>query len=266
MAQAGTPHLTLADRLRIGLRVAAMALLLLACLPGTLIARARGRSHRAGTTRWPRRFLAGVSWIMGIRLSVTGQLGSGQRLILANHVSWLDIPALAAVTGSAFVAQDGLESVPLLNWLCRLADTIFVARFEPQSIAEQVAAVREGLVPGCTLTIFPEATTSDGKALWPFKSSLLSAFEGRVGPGAGERLTVQPVWLDFGAEAADIAWIGVEAGRDNFLRICARKHPMPLCVHLLEPLSGAALADRKAMAEAARNAILAAIAGAAPNR
>ncbi|HEX8057818.1 MAG TPA: 1-acyl-sn-glycerol-3-phosphate acyltransferase, partial [Novosphingobium sp.] len=93
--------------------------------------------------------------------------------------------------------------------------------------------------------------TSDGSDLHPFKSSLLSALD-PLPPG----IVVQPLWLDYGADTADIAWVGEEHGLDNFLRILARWRPIALTVHFLAPLAGEALANRKTMAAAARAAIL----------
>ncbi|MFN9377449.1 MAG: lysophospholipid acyltransferase family protein, partial [Novosphingobium sp.] len=176
--------------------------------------------------------------------------------LLANHVSWLDIPALAATTGSAFVGHDGLASMPLLKWLCKMNDTVFVARHDRKSVAAQVAAVRTAIRDTGALTIFPEGTTSDGTGLLPFKSSLLSALEPL--PGG---IAVQPVLLHFGPEVADIAWVGEEHGVDNFLRLLARRRPIELTVHFLPVLTGAELASRKTIAQAAREAMLARLSG-----
>jgi len=107
------------------------------------------------------------------------------------------------------------------------------------------------------LAIFPEGTTSDGTSLLPFKSSLLSALDP---PPPG--VAVQPVLLDYGPEAAGIAWVGEESGVANFLKILARKRPVRLTVRFLEPLQGKSLANRKAMAAAARAEMLAALTGA----
>jgi 1-acyl-sn-glycerol-3-phosphate acyltransferase len=133
-------------------------------------------------------------------------------------------------------------------------DTVFIARHDRGSVARQVELVRAAIRDTGALTIFPESTTSDGHGLLPFKSSLLAALD-----PLPEGLVVQPVWLDYGAEGADIAWIGVEPGLDNFLRLAARWRPIRLTIHLLPPLTGAALANRKTIAAAASGAILAAM-------
>jgi lyso-ornithine lipid O-acyltransferase len=204
---------------------------------------------------WARRFLGGIAWIAGVDVTVIGTPARHGAVLLANHVSWIDIPAMASTSGTAFVAHDGLAAVPLLRWLCRMNDTVFVARHDRTSVAAQVAQVRDALNDSSRdtgpLAIFPEGTTNDGGHLHPFKSSLLSAFD-PLPPG----IVVQPLWLDYGVEAADIAWVGEEHGLDNFLRILSRWRPIALTVHFLGPLTGAELTNRKTMAAAARDAIL----------
>lgn len=244
-------RISLTGWLRATIRVALMALLLLACVPLYYVHRLF--SHH---NPWPRMFLAGVGWIAGVDLVYKGRKEPGGVFLLANHVSWIDIPALAAATGTAFVGHDGLASMPLLRWLCKMADTVFVARHDRASVAQQIEDVRTALSDTGALTIFPEGTTSDGTGLLPFKSSLLSAFE-----PLPEGITIQPVLLHYGPEAAQIAWVGEEHGLDNFLRILARGRPVRVEVHFLPPLSGDQLTNRKTIAQAAREAILRALQG-----
>jgi len=157
---------------------------------------------------------------------------------------------------SAFVAHDGLAAFAPLRWLCDKNDTVFIARHDRTSIAVQIEQVRAALAETGALTVFPEGTTSDGTTLLPFKSALLSALETDA-----DHFPVQPVWLDYGPQVADIAWVGVEPGLENALRVLARRQPINLTVHFLPPLPPAARASRKTMAKAAQDAILAAMAG-----
>lgn len=240
----------LAGWLRIVVRLAGMLCWLLLCLPLYYLWRLAGPRNP-----WPRRFLAGVGWLAGVRLRAVGKRPAGGEFLLSNHVSWIDIPALAATGGAAFVAHDGLTSVPLIHWLCRMNRTVFVARHDRASVHDQVEQVRAAVLGEGVLAIFPEGTTSDGTGTLRFKSSLLSALDP---PPPG--VPVQPVLLDYGPEARDIAWVGEEHGLDNFLRILARPRPVRLTVRYLEPLAGDALAGRKAMAAAAQAAIEAALA------
>jgi lyso-ornithine lipid O-acyltransferase len=233
--------------LLIGLRLILMVFFLLACTPLHLMWRAVGAGRW-----WPRVFLSGIGHVAGLHIRVEGRPEPGA-LILANHVSWLDIPALAHATGSAFVAHDGLAAFPFLKWLCEMNDTVFIARHDRASIAAQVEQVRAAMDQRGSLTLFPEGTTSDGTGLLPFKSSLLSATE-PLPPGA----VIQPVLLAY-EDASRIAWVGEEHGLDNFLRILARVRPVRLTMHFLPPLQGPALADRKTISAAARAALVGAL-------
>lgn len=230
----------------IAIRLAALLGALLICVPLYYLSVPFSSSRNPA----PRLFLRLVAAICGVRLRSRGRRTGARTFFLSNHVSWLDIPALASITGSAFVAHDGLASIGPLRWLCSLNDTVFIARHDRRSVATQIEQVREALRDTGALVIFPEGTTADGTRLLPFKSSLLSAIDTGAGP-----VTIQPIWLDYGAEVRDIAWIDNEPGVANALRILARWRPVPLTVHFLPPLEGEARADRKAVARAAQNSI-----------
>lgn len=239
------PCATAAGRLRIITRLIAMAGLLVVALVGFHVWKWAGARNP-----WPRWFLGGIAKIAGVRIRTTGSAVQGRLLILANHISWIDIPALAAATGTAFVAHDGLAGIPLLKWLCDMNDTVFVARHDRASIAAQVETLRMALSEKHAITVFPEGTTSDGTALRPFKSALLAALD-----PLAQGITVQPVWLDYGPQSPVIAWVGDEPGVTSFLRILARAQPVELTLHFLAPLTAPTLVNRKTMASAAREAI-----------
>lgn len=195
----------------------------------------------------PPTYLCGIGWLAGLRFTVEGKPRKNA-LLLANHLSWLDIMALASASRTAFVAHSGLTVSPALKWLCDQNGTVFITRDRRQTVTGQVAQIREALGRR-RLTIFPEGTTGDGRALRPFKSALLSA----VGQLPAE-IPVQPVALIYD-EAEEIAWVDAEPGLRNACRILSRTHRVHLILRFLPPLSGPALADRKAMAAAAREAI-----------
>ncbi len=195
----------------------------------------------------PPRFLAIIGRLAGLRVRVEGRPAPGTLLLLPNHVSWLDILALAGVARAAFVAHGGLRGHRFLRWLCEQNDTVFVTRDRRGTVNRQVEQVREALREQ-PLAIFLEGTTSNGAGL-PFKSALLSAVE-----GADDNIVVQPVALAY-RDAAEIAWSDGEPGAANVRRILARTRPVRLTVRFLEPLAGPQLAGRKAMAQAAQEAI-----------
>ena len=237
------------DALRLGWRWALVAVRVAAMLAWSAVVVPLNIVMRRAGRPWliPPTFLCGIGWIAGLRLTVEGK-PRRHALLLANHLSWLDIMALAAASRTAFVAHSGLTGSPALKWLCDQNGTVFIARDRRHTVAAQVTQVREAL--GLRrLAIFPEGTTSDGRALLPFKSPLLAAAE-----GLPEGIPIQPVALVYD-EAERIAWVDAEPGLRNALTILSRVRPVHLTLRFLAPLAGPALADRKAMAAAAREAI-----------
>ncbi|WP_347301951.1 lysophospholipid acyltransferase family protein [Croceibacterium sp. TMG7-5b_MA50] len=230
-----------------GLRIAAILLLFaLIALPHLLLT-------VIGLRHWiPPHFLGGVGRLAGLRVHVEGRPVRGTTLLVANHVSWLDILALGGAARAAFVAKGNLQANALLGWLCRQNDTLFVDRERRGAVGQQVGQLGR-LLAKRRMCIFPEGTTGPGTALLPFKSALLSAVE-----GAGE-VTVQPVALAY-ADAPAIAWTDAEDGAANVRRVLGRIAPIHLTIRFLPPLSGAEMAGRKAMAAAAQARIAGALA------
>lgn len=233
--------------LLVGVRISAMLLLFAVIIVPHLLLTAIG--HRSFI---PPRFVGVIGWLAGMRIRKIGKPASGKLLLLGNHVSWLDIPAMAGATNTSFVAQDGLAEFRFLKWLCQQNDTVFIQRDLRHTIAAQVTQVKTALANRSRLTIFPEGTTSDGTAMLPFKSSLLSAVE-RV-EELDHSITIQPFALDYEG-VPDVSWIDPEPGMRNVCRILARTTPLRLTIHFLEPLSNEQLTDRKAMARGACDAI-----------
>jgi len=243
------------SRLRASRRIAGLLLLFLACVPLHLVAKAFGPSP------WPRRFLKGVVWLSGVDMRCVGSPASRGTLLLANHVSWLDIPILAGATGCAFVSKAEVHNQAFLGWLADQNQTIYIDRTDRRSIHGQVASLADGLRRPQPLALFPEGTVGDGGRLLPFKPSLLSA----VAPPP-EGVVIRPVALDYGPLATVIGWGTGEPGLANALRVLGLKGRFPVTLRLLGAIPPEP--DRKLMARAAHDAIAAALApsGMAPAR
>jgi 1-acyl-sn-glycerol-3-phosphate acyltransferase len=234
---------------RAGLRIAGLLLAVILAVPIHYL----WRLFRLPSP-WPRWFLASCGWIAGARRHTIGTPLRRDVFFIANHISWLDVPVIAGGSGTAFVAQDGLEKAPVVGWLCTLNRTVFVSRTDRMGVADQINRVRDALAETWSLAIFPEGTTSDGTQLLPFKSPLMAVLDP---PPPG--VLVQPVWLDYGAVGPEIAWVGTEPGKDNALRVLARPGSFPVKLHFLEPFDPRAYAGRKAIAAEAKRRIEAAM-------
>ncbi|OWK30605.1 2-acyl-glycerophospho-ethanolamine acyltransferase [Sphingomonas mucosissima] len=234
--------------IRVTLRVAALVLALLLALPLHLL----WRLLRLPSP-WPKWFLGSVARIIGARRRTIGAPLRRDVVFVSNHLSWMDIPILAGRSGSAFVAKAELSTVPLVGWLCTLNGTIFVRREERMAVADQINALREALAEAWAITIFPEGTTGDGKALLPFKAALLAVLDP---PPPG--VMVQPVRVDYGAATTELAWVGDEPGTAHARRVLGRRGSFAATVHFCEPFDPRDFSGRKAIAAEARARITAA--------
>jgi len=236
----------------LSLRVAGLLLLFLGCLlPHQLSKWILRRS------RWPRRFLGAAAWIVGARPQVTGEPLGPHTLLISNHVTWLDILVLGGATGCAFVSKDALGH-PLVHWLADQNQTLYIRRSRRSATADQASAIAAALARPQPLALFPEGTTGPGDHLLPFRSALLAAV---APPPPG--VEVRPVAIDYGQAASEIGWHG-ESGKENVLRILARKGALPVTVRLLPAMPPNA--DRKLLAHQARERIAAALAASSSAR
>jgi lyso-ornithine lipid O-acyltransferase len=235
--------------LRLTLRLFAMAGALLVCLPLHFLWRLFGHP-----SPWPRRFLGWVGRVAGMRAQLSGQPLERNVLFVANHLSWLDIMLVAGASGAAFVSKDDVAGWPLVGWLARLHNTVFVARSARGAARDQADALRAALATGQPVALFPEGTTDGGPTLLPFRASLLASLFPPL-----PRLRVQPIAIDYGAAAHDIAWVGKESALANLTRILSRSGTVPVAIRFLEPVDPALAGDRKVLAERCRAEILTAL-------
>ena len=237
------------------MRIAAMGGWFVVCVVPHLLSKAKGHSP------WPRRFLAGIAWICGARVRVEGAPATTGDLLIANHVSWLDIMVLAGSTGCAFISKAEIRGHPFLRWVADQNHTIYVDRADRRAIHDQANAIVSGLNRDQPLALFPEGTVGDGSTLLPFKPSLLSA----VAPPPKE-VRLRPAAIDYHGKAQVLGWAPGEHGFDNALRILGRKSHLPVTLRLLDPMTPSS--DRKVIARAAHNAVADALApsGVAPAR
>jgi len=240
--------------MRLTLRVAMIVAGLLALLPLHYLWKIAGRP-----SPWPRLFLGWVAYAAGMRARIGGRPLRRNVLFLANHLSWLDIMLIAGATGSAFVSKDDVARWPLVGWLASLNDTIFIARAQRGAVRDQADALRVALASGRSVALFPEGTTEGGTETLPFRPSLLASLFPPL-PG----LQVQPVAIDYGPAADELAWVGEEGAGANARRILSRRGQVAVTISFLDPLIPEEYADRKALAEAARHAILAKLAPSEP--
>lgn len=244
-ARGESTPVSLAGWLRIAARAAALLGLICVFVPLHYLYRALSYG-----SPFPMLFLRYAARVCGARVEVRGTHLKRDVFFVANHLSWIDILALAGASGTAFVAKAELANAPLVGWLASLNRTVFVKREHRMGVAEQINALKEALVDNWSVTVFPEGTTTDGQSLLPFKTSMLSVLEP---PPPG--VLVQPVIVDYGPVAEWIGWIGEESGINNAKRVLSRRGSFRVVLHYLEPFSPADFAGRKAISQESRRRI-----------
>lgn len=236
---------------RVHPRAAARVVLIVLAFAATLPLHGLWRMFRLRSP-WPRHFTRMSRKISGVSVSIVGEYRRRDVLFVANHISWIDILLLAGETGSAFVAKADMAPWPVLGWMATLNNSVYVARDQRLDVGAQAVAMKAALQTRQPLTLFPEGTTADGRALLPFRSSLLAA----VAPPP-EGIAIQPVAINYGPDAPEIAWTDDESVGVNALRLMARRKPIAVTLHFMEPIDIALLGDRKAITAHARDAIAA---------
>lgn len=156
----------------------------------------------------------------GIRLQVRGTPAlQGPLLLVANHISWLDIPALHAARCCRFISKSDVQNWPLIGTLATAAGTLYIERESRRDALRMVRAMQAALQAGEVLAVFPEGTTGDGRQMLPFHANLLQAAIAADAP-------VQPVGLRFvdaqGAPSFAPSYIGDETLLGSIWRtLCA---------------------------------------------
>lgn len=156
---------------------------------------------------WSRQMLR----VLGIKLHVQGRTDlSGPLLLVANHISWLDITALHAARFCRFVAKSDVRAWPLIGMLAAGVGTLFIQRESRRDAMRVVQRMAEQLQAGDVLAVFPEGTTSDGRTLLPFHGNLLQAAIAAEAP-------VQPVALHFEDAQGQMSLAPCYIGDDTLL-------------------------------------------------
>jgi 1-acyl-sn-glycerol-3-phosphate acyltransferase len=204
-------------------------------------------ARRARIAWWARGLLAAL----GVELRVEGRFRPGAKLIVANHISWLDIMAVHAVCPEArFVSKADVQHWPLIGRLVASAGTLYIVREKPRDALRVVHQMAQALSAGDTVAVFPEGTTGLGHEPLPFHANLLQA-------AIATEVPVQPVALRFSDARNAVSAAADFTGEITLARsvwMLARGQGLVARVQVL-PAQGSAHADRRALASHLREQI-----------
>lgn len=185
-------------------------------------------------------------WMMNIRIH---QIGSAERLdhgglIVSNHVGSVDIFVMAACFQMSFVSKSDIREWPLIGYMTRIANTIYIDRTRRRELAGMVQAITDRLRSGYFVVVFPEGGATSGYQVERFKSS---AFEAVV----QAKSCVIPVMIRYynGGEPSVACWPPGESFLTNIKRLLMHRR-LNVKVWILPKLTGET--DRRVFAEKSR--------------
>ena len=192
--------------------------------------------------------------IWGIHLRVMGQpVAAGPALLVANHISWLDILVIHAARFCRFVSKSDIRRWPLVGALATGAGTLYIERSNRKDALRMVREMAQALQAGDVLAVFPEGTTSDGRQLLPFHANLIQS-------AIAAEVPVQPMSLRFvDARTGEMTLAPCYIGDDTLLASVWRTltaPPITAVVHFGQPQEAAGR-DRRQWAQDLRAEVMA---------
>ncbi|MFE9688236.1 lysophospholipid acyltransferase family protein [Micromonospora sp. NPDC005806] len=235
---------------RVGRLLGVLGMLLAGVGLAALLPLLPARNRRAALRGWAR----GTLRALGVRLLVRGRLPHRPGLLVANHVSWLDILAVLAVAPARMVAKREVRDWPLVGPLAAAAGTVFVDRSRPRDLPATVGRVAAALRAGHSVAVFPEGTTWCGAAAdcRPARGFRPAMFHAAVDAG----VPVVPLRLGYryaGDPTTLAAFLGEETLWQSVRRVLAARE-LTVSVGVAAALHPAAGADRRVLARAAESA------------
>ncbi|MEU6315456.1 lysophospholipid acyltransferase family protein, partial [Streptomyces sp. NPDC047014] len=229
---------------------AAAALILLGILAAPPVRLLPASPRHAVVRAWA----AALVRAFGIRITVHGAPGPrGGRLLVPNHISWLDIPLVAAVIPCRMLAKSDIRSWPLLGRLAGQAGTLFIERDRIRALPATVTAIGRALRAGDRVTVFPEGSTWCGRDRGTFRRAAFQA-------ALDARVPVQPVHLAYlhadGSPAGAPAFVGDDPLTASLWRI-ARARGIRAEVTLPPRIPPGRYTGRRELAAAAQRAVAA---------
>lgn len=177
--------------------------------------------------RWSRKLLK----ILNLRVEVEGELPthSGPVVLVANHVSWLDIHVIDAVLPTRFVAKSEIRSWPIAGRLAASAGTVFIDRGRRRDTGRIANVVTDALAAGDVVGVFPEGTTSEGHSVLKFHASLLQ-------PAVDADAPLLPVALTYHTEDGSRTEAAAYTGQMSLVQSITRVARQSQIVIRLTPL------------------------------
>ncbi|MFK8053176.1 MAG: lysophospholipid acyltransferase family protein [Woeseiaceae bacterium] len=137
-----------------------------------------------------------VCALLGARSNVFGELPAAQCMVASNHLGYLDILVIAQYAPAVFVSKADVLQWPVVGWLTKLADTLYIARERHRDIPRANQSIAAALQAGDNVVLFPEGTSSNSDWILPVRPPLLQV-------AASEQFPVSTIALYYQTDTPD---------------------------------------------------------------
>jgi 1-acyl-sn-glycerol-3-phosphate acyltransferase len=182
--------------------------------------------ERAILSKVVHRFTRWILIPLDIRINVKGEPSlAASKLVVGNHLSYLDVFMLASLYPTSYVTSVEMRDTPVLGHLCRLGACVFVERRNKQNIQNEIQEITEALQRNLTVTIFPEATSTNGDEVLRFRKPLFNA-------AVFAQADIQPVAINYRSinnqkltkQTRDtVCWYGAMSFAPHFIKYLGQK-------------------------------------------
>jgi 1-acyl-sn-glycerol-3-phosphate acyltransferase len=172
-----------------------LLMLLRAGLDGSRM-RLRGEVSRPERNQWMRKWSRHIASSLDIKINVHGHPPK-HGLLVANHLSYLDIIVLGTTTPATFLSKAEVRWWPAIGWLTQFAGTLYVKREKKKDLHALAESFSEVWEEKSLIVMFPEGTSSNGETILPFRSSLLK-------PACDNQQPVTPAYVRYVCEGGTL--------------------------------------------------------------
>ena len=205
--------------------------------------------RRIAVGRWSAAILADANVVLQVH-GAPPEAATRPRVLVANHVSWLDIQVIHAIWQVRFVAKSEVRRWPVIGWLSARTGTLFIERGSGRHAARINRSIHAAFVEGDAVGVFPEGATTHGDVLGKFHASLLQ-------PAVDEQALVYPVALRYaypdGSLCIAASYVGDESLAQSIRAILAVPR-IEAHLFFLQPIDAIGK-TRRELAEQTREAI-----------
>ncbi len=205
-----------------------------------------------------------LGFALGLKVKQIGKPASDKpTLLVSNHISWLDIPAIGGLVPLSFVAKAEVGRWPVVGFLANLQKTIYVDRQKRTDTGRVAEEMGERMSDGRAVVLFAEGTSDIGLHVLPFRSALVGATQAAMKNDNLTEMYIQPMAIAYthlnglpisSAERSKIAWVGDMGIEDNIGDILS-SGTKSISVMFGEPILVKKGDDRKLVTKQAEEAV-----------